>query len=208
MKSKNRTKTLTHTARPPSAIVWNQPDFEREVKKAQKIGPKEMSDAELLNFCRGAHGFFYAHFWSDARPFFVELWRRIEEQKMPEIENSKTEACKRIGCSIRWAQMIVRGTAKDSNAGKANEKESRREVCSRQAPLTKDEYVFAILKFGFETIKPLRRDSWELYRDICAELAKQFSEASKTPDADESRSPSAEGKSTKNKQIMNGDERV
>jgi hypothetical protein len=164
-----------------------------------------MSDADLLSFCRGAHSYFHAHFWADARPFFLELWKRIEEQKMPEIENSKTEACKAIGCSIRWAQMIVRGTAKESNSGKTKGKKIKGEFTSRQEPLTKDEYVFAILKFGFETIKPLRRDSWELYRDICAEVAKQFGEASKTPDADNPRLPGVEGKSVKTGQIISGD---
>jgi hypothetical protein len=117
---------------------------------------------------------------------------------MPDVQNSKTEACERIGCSMRWAQMIVRGTAKDSNAARAKEKEIKDEFTSRQEPLTKNEYVSAVLKFGFEMIQPLHRDNWELYREICAELAKQFYEASKTPDADNPRLPGVEGTSIKN----------
>jgi hypothetical protein len=186
-------------------IVWSQPDFDREVNKAQEIGPKEMSDTELLSFCRGAHSYFYAHFWADARPFFVELWKRIEEHKMPEVQNSKTEACKRIGCSIRWAQMIVRGTAKDSNAEKAKKKKIESEVTSpSQELLTDDEYVTQVLRFAFETLEPLLRDNWERYRAICAELSKQFCEASKTPDADNQRLPGVEGKSVRTGQIISG----
>jgi hypothetical protein len=213
MTVKNRKNALTHTGRSSSAIVkteqdaivWSQPDFEREVKKAQKIGPQKMADADLLSFCRGAHSYFYAHFWADARPFFVELWKRIENHEMPEVQNSKTEACKRIGCSIRWAQMIVRGTAKDSNAGKAREKKIKGEVTSpSQELLTDDEYVAQVLKLGFATLKPLLRDNWERYRAICAELSEQYYEASKTPDADNQRLPGVEGKSVKNGQIIKG----
>jgi hypothetical protein len=213
MTVKNRKNAVSHTARPPSVIVkaeqhtivWSEGDFRREVEKARRIKPQKMSDADLLSFCRGAHRYFHAHFWADARPFFVELWKRIDNHEMPEIQNSKTEACKRIGCSIRWAQMIVRGTAKESNSGEAKEKKTKREFTSRQEPLTKDEYVFAISKFGFEMIQPLHRDNWELYREICAELGKQFYEASKTPDTDNPRLTGVEGKSVKNGQINNGD---
>jgi hypothetical protein len=178
--------------------VWSEGDFRREVEKARRIKPQKMSDADLLSFCRGAHSYFHLHFWADARPFFLELWKRIDNHEMPEIQNSKTEACKRIGCSIRWAQMIVRGTAKDSNAGKAKKKQIESELTSpSEELLTKDEYVSAVLKFGFEMIQPLLRDYWELYREICAELSKQFYEASKTPDADNPRLPGVEGKSIK-----------
>jgi hypothetical protein len=216
MKTKNQKNALTHTGRSSSAIVkaeqrtivWSEGDFRREVEKAKRIKPQKMSDADLLSFCRGAHSFFHAHFWADARPFFVELWKRIENHEMPEIENSKTEACKAIGCSIRWAQMIVRGTAKDSNAGKANENESKSEFTSRQEPLTNDDYVAQVLKLAFETLRSLRRDNEKRYHEICAQLSKEFNEASKTRDADKSRSPGVEGKSVKSKQIIDGDECV
>jgi hypothetical protein len=191
------------------AIVWSQDDFRREVEKAKRIGPQKMADANLLSFCRGAHSYLYAHFWADARPFFVELWKRIENHEMPEILNSKTEACKRIGCSIRWAQMIVRGTAKDSNAGKAKKKKIESEVTSpSQDLLTDDEYVALVLKFTFETLRPLRRGNWGRCRAICAELSKNFCEASQTPDTDNSRLPGVEGKSVRNGQIINGDKCV
>jgi hypothetical protein len=101
--------------------------------------------------------------------------------------------------------MIVRGTAKDSNAGKANEGKTKREVTSpSQELLTDDEYVAHVLKFAFETLNPLCRDHWERYRAICAELSKEFYEASKTPDTDNLRLPSAEGSSAKNGKIIRG----
>ena len=103
----------------PTGRTWNHRDFAREVDKSKAGGPGGLSDDELLYFCRGADGFF-THFWADARPFFVELWKRIEAGRISYI-HTKTEACRLIGCSLRWAEKIVADTANGSEASTRSE---------------------------------------------------------------------------------------
>jgi hypothetical protein len=74
---KDGTKALTKIARGSMPItkagkpevIWKHAEFGRELEKAKKIGPKNMSDSQLLSFCRGISGYYHAHFWVDA-PIF------------------------------------------------------------------------------------------------------------------------------------------
>jgi len=84
--------------------------FSLKLERVKRVGPAGLLDVDLLEFCRGAHKHYKTHFWVQARPFFIELWRRIDENRIPEIR-TKTEACRLIGCSLRWAQLIVSGGA-------------------------------------------------------------------------------------------------
>ena len=46
---------------------------------------------------------------------------------------------------------------------------------------TDEEFVHEIRELAFAKLAPLLKDHWARYRTICAELAKHFTEASKTP---------------------------
>jgi hypothetical protein len=48
---------------------------------------------------------------ADAGASFTELWRRTEEGQLPD---TKTEICRFIGCSLRWAEEIVAEAARRS----------------------------------------------------------------------------------------------
>jgi hypothetical protein len=52
---------------------------------------------------------------TNVRPALVELWKRIDEGRSGYI-HTKAEACRLTGCSLRWAEKIVAGTANGSEA--------------------------------------------------------------------------------------------
>ncbi len=190
MKVENKTKALTKIARRPipstkarkAEVGWSHADFGRELEKAKRIGPKQMSNRDLLNFCHGVSGYYRAHFWVDARPFLQELWRRINAGT---LHMNKSEACQRIGCTRQWANAIVSGRADERRMVRAEAKKAKggnlvSTVNASTALPTDEEYVHEILKETFDKLTPLLANYWERYRTICAELAKQFAEASKT----------------------------
>lgn len=162
-------------------VIWSHADFRRELEKAKKTGPQKMSNDDLLSFCHGMSGYYHAHFWVDARPFFRELWHRINVGK---LRLSKTEACRWIGCTRQWANAIVSGRA-DNSSQRAKAKGAKGgnllSAPSTSAALsTNEEHIHQVTKMAFDKLAPLRKDHWDRCREICEELAKQFAEASKT----------------------------
>jgi len=174
-----RSKPITKAGRPD--VIWSHAEFGRELEKAKRIGPQKMSDSDLLSFCHGISGYYHVHFWVDARPFFRELWYRINIGK---LRMSKTEACRRIGCTPQWANAIVSGRA-DNSSQRAKAKEANggnllSDPSASAALPTDEEFVHQIMKQAFDKLAPLLKDHWERYRAICKELAEHFDEASKT----------------------------
>jgi len=181
----NRSAPFANRECPKPEVVWSHADFGSELKRARRIGPKKMSNDDLVSFCHGANGYYHAHFWADARPFFLELWRRIDAGK---LNMSKTAACQKIGCTRQWANAIVSGRAdkRRENREKAKAAEGENLVSAaepRTALLTDKEYVREILEHAFAKLTPLLPSHWDRYRKICEELARQFGEASKTQPA-------------------------
>jgi len=89
-RSNDGTRALTKITRSSTSItkgekadvVCSDAEFKREFETAKKIGPTKMSNNDLLSFCRGVNGYYHAHSWVDARPFFQELWERIDSGKL------------------------------------------------------------------------------------------------------------------------------
>jgi hypothetical protein len=135
--------------------AMSQNEFVSVLEDAKQIGPAALSNDDLLRFCRNAYGHFAKHFWIDAQPFFVELWRRVEAHQIPGIR-TKAEACRHAGCSERWGQMLVAGTAKDSNKHKANRKRTECEVSSRPHALSDNDYVDAIARYAEAKLEDLK----------------------------------------------------
>jgi hypothetical protein len=169
-------------ARKPD-VIWTHAEFGRELEKAKKVGADKMSDNDLLRLCHGISGYYHAHFWVDARPFFRELWQRINSGK---LRMSKTEVCRRIGCTPQWANAIVSGRADKRRMVRAEVKGAKSgnlvsTVSASVALPTNEEFIHEILKRAFANLEPLLSEHWDRYRTICEELAKHFAEASKTP---------------------------
>jgi len=155
-----------------------QNEFAAALSKAQQSGPGVLSNDELLGFCRKAFGYFESHFLIDARPFFVELWWRIEARRIAGIR-TKTEACRHIGCSLRWAEMVIAGTAKDSNKHKAKAMRKECEVSSRTEALTDSDYADAIARYADNKLEPVKSVEWGRFQEICTMLEQSFAQAAK-----------------------------
>jgi len=163
-------------------IIWTHDDFARELKKAKGIGPRNMSNDALVIFCCRLNSYYRGRFLMDARPFFVELWRRIEKRK---LRMSKTGVCRQIGCTRQWANAIDSGRA---DARREERKKAQLETkfpvssaSGSSAVLTAEEYIDKISKYAFSELNSLLRSHWDLYRTICEKLGHRFIEASKTP---------------------------
>jgi hypothetical protein len=159
--------------------TWTFAEYTSEIGKARRIGPANLSDAGLLGICT-RH--VKAHFWADVRPFFVELWERIEKGSMPEV-HTKAEACRRIGCSLRWAERIIADTARKKTGRKAtgNGAPSR-----KFEPRTNEEYVMDITSYAERKLRPLWA-SREVKRclNIYRLLSEHFDDAARIPDSDD-----------------------
>ena len=113
---------------------------------------------------------------------------------MPEIR-TKAEACERIGCSIRWAQMIVSGFAEQRNQKKPENRSGCAGSSLQQSPsadeprvkyggssrvdriLTVEEYVMDIQRFAYRKLRKVREQRWDRYRNVCRIVADDFRHA-------------------------------
>jgi hypothetical protein len=154
---------------PEHEPVWNEVQCLIELENASRIGPSNLSNAALFRLLRGLHTHFLVHYWVDVRPFIVELWRRIENKQIADIP-TKTEACRLIGITLRWAERIVAGTAKNRTAD--------REALDTSAPppelFTNEEYVAEIEGYAGKLLQPLAAPHPKLYQDVCRSLAQHF----------------------------------
>jgi len=160
--------------------VWSPDELTREFGRAKRIGSVKVRGVKLLSFCKNAHEF-HRQYYKDMQPFFVELWREIENLELPEIHNSKTQACQIIGCSMRWAQKIVAGTAEDSNKGKARKREAPFEVNSPDLELPTgmaEDIAIECLDWLFRKLRPLRLHHDPRYQETLRIMWPHIKEAS------------------------------
>lgn len=167
-----RTKTINTTSDSPNAVSqrsvegngteWSPAEFARAVATTSE--PANLSNDELFRFCQGAHRYWF-HYLTELRPFFIELWHRIEARSIPNIR-TKTEACRLIGCSLRWAEEIVAGTAHDPKS-------------SAKPEPTDDEIALEISRYADDTLSVVKAEDWGLYQEICERLARHFDKQAK-----------------------------
>ena len=153
--------------------TWSLSEFTRELAKVEEVGINKISNEDLLRFCRGAHGCF-GHYLADLQPFFQEVWRRIEDGR---ITLTKTEACKSIGCSLRWAEKIIDGTARDSNGAKEERTET---VGASQTPAQRSnqDFVLDVTRYAEMKLRPLMaRGERDRCRNIYKLVADYFTDA-------------------------------
>jgi hypothetical protein len=161
--------------------TWSLSEFTRELAKVEEIGINKISNEDLLRFCRGAHGCF-GHYLADLQPSFQEVWRRIEDGR---ITLTKTEACKLIGCSLRWAEKIVDGTARDSNGAKEERTET---VGASQTPAQRSnqDFVLDVTRYAEMKLRPLiARGERDRCRNINKLVANYFIDAGNVAHVDE-----------------------
>jgi hypothetical protein len=164
----------------PSAQAWNSDEFASELGRASDIGVAKLSDKELLRVCAGAHQHIKIHFLVDARPFFIELWTRIEEKRVP---YNKVQAARLLGCSLRWIEAIIAGTARK---GTKREAAHPGAATRRFEPRTVQEYVADIRSFAEKKLKTLWvHGASDRYRNICGLLEEHFADAARIDHIDD-----------------------
>jgi hypothetical protein len=129
--------------------ICDRNEFARELANAEAVGARKMTNEDLLRFCRLAYGFF-EHYLVDSRPFFQELWQRIEDGR---ISLTKTQVCKSIGCSLRWAEKIIDGSARDSRRAKGETAEL--ESAPSLAQCSIPEFVRNVTRYAEMKLRPL-----------------------------------------------------
>jgi hypothetical protein len=151
---------------------WSHDDFALEVQRAHRIGLKKLSSDQLLGFCRNAHGYIQKRSWVNSRPFFVELFRRIKKHQVPGVR-TKTEACRIIGCTLRWAEAIIAGTARGSNKPRPIPRNSE-QCLGDHRPQTVEDVSNDISRYAFRMLDALRRRDGPRYQTVCKMLAEHF----------------------------------
>jgi hypothetical protein len=157
-------------------------EFARQLANAEVVGAKKMKNEDLLSFCHNAYGFF-GHYLAHSRPFFQEVWQRIEDGR---ISLTKTEACKSIGCSLRWGERIVAGTASDSTRAKRKTAELERAPALAECSIP--EFVQNVTRYAEMKLRPLfARGEKDRCRNIYLLAADYFSRAATVAHVDEVR---------------------
>jgi hypothetical protein len=82
----------------------------------------------------------------------------LERAKQGRIANVRTqaEACRAIGCSLRWMQMIIAGTAADSN----KHKKTSRELDAATLAQSDDDYANDIARYAQRELQSSMAADW------------------------------------------------
>jgi hypothetical protein len=107
-------------------------------KNGKRVEPNALSAAELLRICRRR-----SKPWIKSRKWFNEFLERVKQGRIPNVR-TQAEACRAIGCSLRWMQMIIAGTAADSN----KHKKTRREVDVAALAQSDEDYANDIARYA------------------------------------------------------------
>ena len=154
--------------------AWSLSECIKRITEAVRVGPEELSPDGLIAACRDIYEYSF-HCWIDARPFFVEVKRRVKRHLIPGVRTLK-EAWAQIGCSDSWARRIVAGTAHLSNKHKRTETYSpgQRSMTVAQRTRTDQDYADAIVRFAIRILQPLMVRDRTRFEQICIELEEFF----------------------------------
>jgi hypothetical protein len=158
--------------------VWSYDKLVREMGRARRIGLTKIDNDYLLNLAEGAYGV-YKRCVVDISDVVIEVWRRIENDDMPEVNNSKTQFCRRLGCTLRWGELIVKGDARDPNRGKARERWGAVNSPDLELPVgTPEDIAIECLDWVFRKLRPLREHDDPRYQDALRIMWPAIKEAS------------------------------
>jgi hypothetical protein len=143
--------------------------FEHESTK--RVGPAALSNAALFRACRARH-----KPWIQSRKCFVEAFERAKQRRIPGVR-TQADLCRLIGCSVRWAQLILAGTAVDSNKHKANKLHRALDPVTAKSKRDED-YANDIARYAQCKLQVLMAQEWKRYQDICGLLERYFAEQS------------------------------
>jgi hypothetical protein len=140
--------------------------------ETKPIGPAALSNAALFRVCRNKH-----KPWIKCAKCFREAFKRAKQGRIPGAR-TQAEVCRLIGCSIRWAQMVIAGTAADSNRHKASNTNHERGSGTAK-PKSDAAYVYEITRYAQDLLQLLMIQDPQRFREICRLLASSFTEAAR-----------------------------
>jgi hypothetical protein len=144
----------------------------RVFNETKRIGPAALSNNALLRACRNAH-----KPWIKCEKYFREAYKRAKQGRIPGVR-TQADLCRLIGCSIRWLQLVLAGTAADSNKHRKDIKNP--ELGSDTAEPKKDEdYANDITRYAQRELQLLMIQDPQRFREICRLLASSFTEAAR-----------------------------
>jgi hypothetical protein len=76
-----------------------------EFESTKRVVPEALSNTALLRTCRNRH-----KPWSQCAKYFREAYKRAKQGRIPGVR-TQADLCRSIGCSVRWLQMVMAGTA-------------------------------------------------------------------------------------------------
>jgi hypothetical protein len=157
-----------------AAPAWSLSECIKRIGEAVRIGPEKLSPDGLIAACRHIHEY-SSHCWIDARPFFVEVKRRVKRHLIPGVRTLR-EAWAQIGCSDSWARRVVAGTAHLSNKHKRTKTHSSDQgsTIGARSTRTDKDYADAIVRFAIRILQPLMVRDRVRFEQICIELEEFF----------------------------------
>lgn len=158
--------------RPNRACPWSPSRVISELGRAKKIGLTKLQGEELLNLAVQTYGV-YKRTVVGISDIVVECYRRIEALDFPEVRNSKTEFCRRLGCTLTHAGRIVREAREPQN--KVLQK--RRAECDLTPAvidLTPEEIADEMTQHDFKKLEPLKQAKRSHYEKVCLIMEKTF----------------------------------
>jgi hypothetical protein len=146
--------------------------FATESDKAKRGGPTALSNDALLRACRNAH-----KPWIKCGKYFREAYKRAKQGRIPGVR-TQAELCRSIGCSLRWLQLVMDGTAADSNKREANSTDHQRGSVPRE-PKGDEAYVDDITRYPARELESLMDQDREQFRELCTAIASAMTDAAK-----------------------------
>jgi hypothetical protein len=140
---KRQSKVVLIPKRPqatPEELASSAEHFAREFNKVKHAAPAALSNAALLRACRNAH-----KPWIKCGKYFREAYKRAKQGRIPGVR-TQADLCRSIGCSIRWLQMVMDGTAADSNKQKASSTDHQRGSGTAE-PKSDEDYADEITRY-------------------------------------------------------------
>jgi hypothetical protein len=171
------------TTAPKRARPWSPSGLFHEPARDKKLRLKNFPGEELLNLAVRTYRV-YRRTVVEITDIVVECYERIEALEFPEVHNSKTEFCRRLGCTLTHAGRIVR-EARGPQSKRLHKQPTGFEVTEAVSDFQPDEeYAERELQRIFKNLQPLRELSWRRYQNVCGMLAKGLAEASETNNVD------------------------
>jgi hypothetical protein len=144
----------------------------RVLNETKRVGPAALSNNALLRACRNAH-----KPWIKCGKYFREAYKRAKQGRIPGVR-TQADLCRSVGCSIRWLQMVIAGTAADSNEHRKNIENHERGSGTAE-PKSDEDYADEITRYPERELQLLMTQDPQRARELRKLIASALTDAAK-----------------------------